>query len=99
MSPNFVLTIAILLFFCGIAGALSRRSVLVTSLSLLLSQSGSVLIFVHTGLSHGDGGGMARAMIFILLCGGIAMVQGSVAIAVYRHRASTNLDEFRELRG
>ena len=56
-------------------------------------------MFVHTGLSHGDGGGMARALIFILLCGGIALVQGAVAIAVYRHRASTNLDEFRELRG
>lgn len=99
MSQQFALILAVCLFFAGAGGALARRSILVTTLSLLFAQTSGIFLLVHAALEREDPGGLSRAIILILLSVALFMIQGAVAIAIYRHRATVNIDELRELRG
>ena len=99
MLDSPLLVVAIALFFGGLAGTLIRRSFLIALLSTLLSLCGPVLAFTHFAIARSDGAGMAVALLVLLLGGVLAVMGSATLIAVYRRRATVNLDELRELRG
>ena len=94
-----LLLLAIGLFFIGIAGALIRRSLLVSLLSLQVSMLGGVVAFVAFATLRGDPDGIARAVVLLFLAVVQAVLGATCAIVVFRRRGTVNLDELRELRG
>jgi NADH-quinone oxidoreductase subunit K len=94
-----LLIIAVGLLFLGLSGALVRRSLLVALLSLQLSALAGVVAFVAFGMLRGDPDGLARAVVLLFLAAVQAVLGATVAIVVFRRRATVNLDELRELRG
>jgi NADH-quinone oxidoreductase subunit K len=94
-----LLIVAVALFFLGLAGALVRRSLLVTVLSLQVASLGAVLAFVAFGIANADSGGLARGVVVLFVGVVHAILGAAVTIAVFRRRGTVNLDELRELRG
>lgn len=94
-----LLLLATLLFVVGLAGALLRRSLLVTLLSFELCVLGAVLAFVDFAVARGDGAGLAKAAVLLFLGVTHAVLGAAATLAVFRRRATVNLDELRELRG
>jgi NADH-quinone oxidoreductase subunit K len=97
--PGPLLSLAVLLFIVGLVGALLRRSLLVALLSLQLAMAGAVLAFVAFAVPADDAGGAARAVVVVCLAVVHAIAGAATSIAVFRRRATVNLDELRELRG
>lgn len=97
MDP--LLALAALLFVFGLAGALLRRSLLVVLLSIELSVLGAALAFVAFALARGDAAGLAKAALLLFFGVSQAALGAAAALAVFRRRATVNLDELRELRG
>lgn len=94
-----LLLVASGLFIVGLAGALTRRSLIVTLASTQLSLSGGVVAFVHYALVRGEATGLSSAILLLILGGCTAVPGAAMAIAIYRRRGTLNLDELRELRG
>ena len=89
----------IALFIFGFAGAVVRRSFLSTLLGGMLAFMGVAMVFCHYALAKNDASGMARAILFLLLGGCLAVSGAGLSIAIYRRRGTVNLDELRELSG
>ena len=94
-----LLVLASLLFVIGLAGALLRRSFLVTLFSFQLCVLGAALAFVAFAIARHDAQGLAKAAGLIFLGVIYAVLGAATTIAVFRRRATVNLDELRELRG
>lgn len=87
------------LFFIGLAGALTRRSLIVVISALVLSWSGPVLLLAHFARMRQDAQGLAHVVLILLLGVSVVVMSCAVAVAAYRRRGTINLDELRELRG
>ncbi len=90
---------ALALFTIGLAGLMSRRSLLVALMSIELCVLGAVVAFAVFATARGDAKGAAYAIVVLVLGAALALVGTAVAIACFRRRATENLDELRELRG
>jgi NADH-quinone oxidoreductase subunit K len=100
MTPIQLLTIlGVGLLVIGLTGALLRRSWLVVLASLELGLLGVSVLFIAFGAARDDPAGVARGVILLVLAVAYAVVGAAVAVAVFRRRATVNLDELRELRG
>lgn len=97
--PAPLFTLGVVLFMLGFLGLLVRRSFLASLAGALLALVGAGLVFGHYALLRGDPGGLARAVVLLLLGGALAGAGSAFAIAIYRRRGTVNLDELRELRG
>ena len=93
------LVAALALFFVGLGGMLARRSLLVVWMATELCVLGAAVAFGAFAAARGDPKGAAYAFVVLVLGAVLAVVGTAVAIAVYRRRATVNVDELRELRG
>ena len=99
MTPAAALAAGLAFFVVGLGGAATRRSLLVVLMSTELCVLGAAIVFAAYGAARGDPRGAAYAVVVLVLGAVLALVGAATAIAVYRRRATVNLDELRELRG
>lgn len=87
------------LFLVGLAGALVRRSLLVTTVGILQCLLGAALLLVATSSPEDADAGASRALVLLVLGACHAGLASAVTLAVFRRRGTVQLDELRELQG
>ena len=93
------LVLAAVLFCIGVAGVLTRRNAIVAFMSIELMLNAANLAFITFSRSLGDMRGHAFAFFVMAVAAAEAAVGLAIIVAVFRRRATVNLDELRELRG
>ena len=103
MTPlHYYLFISSLLFAIGLAGALTRRNVILVLIGIELMLNAANLNFIAFW-RYGDHPAALTGVMFVLFSIGIAAAEAAVGlaliIAVYRHYKTTNLDQIDSLKG
>jgi NADH-quinone oxidoreductase subunit K len=103
MSPlERYLVVSALLFGIGLAGALTRRNAILVLVGIELMLTAANLNFVAFW-RHGAHPDSSVGLVFALFSIAVAAAETAVGlaliIAIYRHRRSTRLDEFDQLKG
>jgi NADH-quinone oxidoreductase subunit K len=96
---SHLLTVATLLFAIGALGVVTRRNALVVLMSLEILLNGVNLAFLAFARYHGDN--LAHAAVFIVMAVAAAEVAVglALAIALFRHHGSVDLDHASRLKG
>jgi len=93
------LVLATVLFAIGAIGVVSRRNAIVAFMSVELMLNAAILAFVAFARGFGDLRGHAVAFFVMAVAAAEAAVGLAIVVAVFRRRATVNLDELRELKG
>ncbi|MBN2362304.1 MAG: NADH-quinone oxidoreductase subunit NuoK [Deltaproteobacteria bacterium] len=93
------LVLAGTLFAIGAAGVVSRRNAIVALMSIEIMLNAAILAFLAFARLHGDLRGHAMAFFVMAVAAAEAAVGLAIVVAVFRRRATVNLDELRELKG
>lgn len=96
---NNYLILATVLFCIGVVGVLTRRNAIVAFMSIELMLNAANLAFIAFARSLDDPRGHAVAFFVMAVAAAEAAVGLAIIVAVFRRRATVNLDELRELRG
>jgi NADH-quinone oxidoreductase subunit K len=100
MTPiGHYLVLAVVLLCIGAAGVVTRRNAIVAFMSVELMFNAAILAFLAFARLHGDLRGHAVAFFVMAVAAAEAAVGLAILVAVFRHRATVNLDELRELKG
>ena len=98
IETNWVLLLSAALFAIGVAGVLVRRNAIVVfmSIELMLNAGNVALVGFSRELQALDG------QVFVLFVLAVAAAEAAIGlallIAVFRHRATVNLDDFSLLK-
>ena len=92
------LTLAAVLFSIGVAAVLVRRNALVVFMGVELMLNAANLTFLAFARSFGDTGGHAIAFYVIAVAAAEAAIGLAIVIAVFRSRATINVDEVDALK-
>ena len=99
ISLHHYLAVSILLASIGIAGIMVRRSILIILASIqlvLLSSALAVSAFAHArSLPQGQ----TLAMIIVVVAAAEVLVGLTIAVAAYRTRPRTSIDDFTLMKG
>jgi NADH-quinone oxidoreductase subunit K len=98
-DPKAYLVVAVLLFIIGMAGFLTRRSLLVVFLAVELVLNAGALALLTFARIYGDPGGHAFFFLILALAAAESAVGLSLVIALYRGRHHLDADRLTELRG
>jgi NADH-quinone oxidoreductase subunit K len=98
-SVDNYLVLAKVLFCIGAVGVLTRRNAIVAFMSIELMLNACNLAFLTFSRSMGDPRGHAIAFFVMAVAAAEAAVGLAIVVAVFRKRATVNLDELRELHG
>lgn len=101
ITTQYYLVLSAILFCIGGAGVLTRRNAIVAFMGIELMFNAANLAFVAFARQFGtmDMKGHAAAFFVIAVAAAEAAVGLAIIIAVFRRKATVNLDELRELRG
>lgn len=104
MSPlERYLIVSALLFGIGLAGALTRRNAILVLAGIELMLTAANLNFIafwrYGGHPADAGAGIVFALFTIAVAAAETAVGLALIVSIYRHRHSTKLDEFDELKG
>jgi NADH-quinone oxidoreductase subunit K len=96
------LLVSALLFGIGLAGALTRRNAILVLAGIELMLTAANLNFIAFW-RFGGHAEAAAGIVFVLFSIAVAAAESAVGlaliVAIYRHRRSTNLDDFDSLKG
>jgi NADH-quinone oxidoreductase subunit K len=103
MNPlTSYLLLSALLFSIGLAGALTRRNAILVLIGIELMLNAANLNFIAFW-RYGPNPEALTGMTFVLFAIAIAAAEAAVGlaliIAIYRHKRTTNVNEFNELKG
>ena len=93
------LVLSTILFCIGAVGVLTRRNAIVAFMCVELMLNAANLAFLTFARSHGNAQGHAVAFFVMAVAAAEAAVGLAIIVAVFRRRATVNLDELRELHG
>jgi NADH-quinone oxidoreductase subunit K len=93
------MALAAFLFTIGVAGVLLRRNALVMFMSVELMLNSVNLTFVAASKDLGLIEGQVAALFVIVVAAAEVTIGLAILVAVFRHRATANVDELSELRG
>jgi NADH-quinone oxidoreductase subunit K len=93
------MALAAFLFTIGVAGVLLRRNALVMFMSVELMLNSVNLTFVAAGKDLGLIEGQVAALFVVVVAAAEVTIGLAILVAVFRHRATANVDELSELRG
>ncbi len=97
------LLVSALLFGIGLAGALTRRNAILVLAGIDLMLTAANLNFIafwrHGGHPADSGAGIVVALFTIAVAAAETAVGLALIVTIYRHRHSTRLDDFDELKG
>jgi NADH-quinone oxidoreductase subunit K len=99
VEVGWYLLLAAALFAIGAAGVLLRRNALVMFMSIELMLNSVNLTFVAAGRELGVVEGQVAALFVMVVAAAEVTVGLAIIIAVFRRRATANVDELAELRG
>ena len=99
VDVGLYMALAAFLFTIGVAGVLLRRNALVMFMSVELMLNSVNLTFVAAGKDLGLIEGQVAALFVIVVAAADVTIGLAILVAVFRHRATANVDELSELRG
>ena len=99
IDPGWYMTLAGVLFAIGAAGVLVRRNALVMFMSIELMLNSVNLTFVAAGTGMGLIEGQVAALFVIVVAAAEVTVGLAILIAVFRGRASADVDKLAALKG
>ena len=98
IPTSYVLALAIGLFAIGVAGVLVRRNAIVVFMSIELMLNAGNVALVGFSRQLGSLDGQVFVFFVLAVAAAEAAIGLAVLIAVFRHRASVNLDDFNLLK-
>jgi NADH-quinone oxidoreductase subunit K len=99
VDVGLYLGLAAFLFTIGVAGVLLRRNALVMFMSVELMLNSVNLTFVAASKDLGLVEGQVAALFVVVVAAAEVTVGLAILVAVFRHRATANVDELSELKG
>ena len=93
MTVGHVVTLAGVLFTIGMVGVLSRRNILIVLLSVELMLNAAALAFVGFAVRHGNLDGQVMVFFAITVAAAEVAVGLAMVIALFRLRATVDLDK------
>jgi len=99
VTITWFLLLAAALFSIGVAGVLIRRNALVMFMSIELMLNAVNLTFVAVSKELGLIEGQVAAMFVMVVAAAEVTIGLAIIVAVFRTRASANVDELAELKG
>lgn len=96
---SHVLVLALALFTIGAVGVMTRRNLLVVLMSIELMLNGANVAFLGFARWHGDS--LAHAAVFIVMAVAAAEVSVGLALAMalFRHGRTVDVDRATRLKG
>lgn len=98
MDINFYLILALLLFSIGVIGVLIRRNAIVVFMCIELMLNSVNLVFVTFSSFLGNLNGQIFVFFIMTVAAAEAAVGLAIIIALYRNKATINLDEINILK-
>ncbi len=99
VTITWFLVLAAALFSIGVAGVLIRRNALVMFMSIELMLNAVNLTFVAVSKELGLIEGQVAAMFVMVVAAAEVTIGLAIIVAVFRTRASANVDELAEMKG
>ncbi|TDI54517.1 MAG: NADH-quinone oxidoreductase subunit NuoK [Acidobacteria bacterium] len=99
LTSTWFLLLGAALFAIGVAGVLVRRNALVMFMSLELMLNAVNLTFVAVSKDLGLIEGQVAALFVMVVAAAEVTIGLAIIVAVFRTRASANVDELAELKG
>lgn len=99
LTTGHFLALSAVLFVIGGIGVLTRRNAIVAFMGVEIMFNAANLAFIAFARQLGDMHGHAIAFFVMAVAAAEAAVGLAIIIAVFRRKATVNLDELRELRG
>jgi len=99
VTTSWYLILAAGLFSIGVAGVLIRRNALVMFMSIELMLNAVNLTFVAVSKELGLIEGQVAALFVMVVAAAEVTVGLAIIVAVFRRKASANIDELAELKG
>ena len=99
VTITWYLVLAAALFSMGVAGVLIRRNALVMFMSIELMLNSVNLTFVAVSKELGLIEGQVAALFVMVIAAAEVTVGLAIIVAIFRLRASANVDELAELKG
>lgn len=99
VTVTWYLLLAAALFSMGVAGVLMRRNALVMFMSIELMLNSVNLTFVAVAKELGLVEGQVAALFVMVIAAAEVTVGLAIIVAIFRTRASANVDELAELKG
>lgn len=99
LTSTWYLLLGAALFAIGVAGVLVRRNALVMFMSLELMLNAVNLTFVAVSKDLGLIEGQVAALFVMVVAAAEVTIGLAIIVAVFRTRASANVDELAELKG
>lgn len=98
-TPEWYLTLAALLFVIGLAGVLTRRNALIMFMSIELMLNAVNLTFVAGGSLVGNLQGQVSVFFVLVVAAAEVVVGLAIVMAVFRRRATADVDELSGMKG
>jgi NADH-quinone oxidoreductase subunit K len=99
VTVDWYLILAALLFSLGAAGVMIRRNALVMFMSIELMLNSVNLTFVAVSKELGLIEGQVAALFVMVIAAAEVTVGLAIIVAIFRSKASANVDELAELKG
>lgn len=99
MNYSYYMILSAILFTIGVMGVLLRRNIIVIfmSIELMLNSVNLAFVTISKFIQHVDG--QIFVFFIITVAAAEAAVGLALVIALYRHKQSTNSDDFNILKG
>jgi NADH-quinone oxidoreductase subunit K len=98
LAPHHVMLLSLAMFSVGVMGVLLRRNAILILMSIELMLNAANLNLVAFAWARPDVAGQVFAMFVIAVAAGEAAVGLAILIALFRNRASLNVDEIHLLK-
>ncbi|HTL70079.1 MAG TPA: NADH-quinone oxidoreductase subunit NuoK [Candidatus Eisenbacteria bacterium] len=92
------LVVSALLFAIGLVGMLTRRNILMILLSIELILNSANLSFVAFSSFRGDLAGQVVVFFTMIVAAAEVTVGLAIVVLLYRKKATTNVDDLKELK-
>ena len=99
VTIGWYMSLAAVLFSLGAAGVLMRRNALVMFMSVELMLNSVNLTFIAAGRQLGLIEGQVAALFVMVVAAAEVTIGLAILVAVFRRRASANVDALSELKG
>jgi NADH-quinone oxidoreductase subunit K len=98
VGPGYFLLLAALMFTVGVVGVLVRRNAIVIFMFIELMLNAVNLAFVTFSRMHGDVFGQVLVFFVLVVAAAEVVVGLAIILVIFRHRASSDVDDAHLLR-
>ena len=99
VTINWYIALSVILFTIGALGVLVRRNALIIFMSVELMLNAANLLFVAFARQFGDINGQLFVFFTMTVAAAEVAVGLALAVSIFRHRDSVNIDELHLMKG